>query len=110
MCLLCDIGLLDKCVNFKLKIGDKLCRFVAFYRSPSQTQDDFFSFLQNFELTLQNLSENYPYLLLAIVDFNANLRRWYSQKTNTFEGVSIENVTSQFGLHQITSNHKFTYS
>ena len=37
----CDVSLLDECVNFELKIGDKLCRFVALYRPPSQTQDDF---------------------------------------------------------------------
>ena len=30
-----DISLLDECRNFELKIGDKLCRFVALYRSPS---------------------------------------------------------------------------
>ena len=32
----CDISLLDECINFELKIGDKLCRFVALYRPPSQ--------------------------------------------------------------------------
>ena len=39
----CNISLLDECINFELKIGNKLCRFVALYRSPSQTQDDIFS-------------------------------------------------------------------
>ena len=88
----CDISLLDECLNFELKIGDKLCRFVALYTSPSQTQDDFLSFSQNFELTLKKLSENNPYLLVAISDFNAKLRHWYSQDTNNFEGISVENV------------------
>lgn len=41
-----DMIPLDECVNFKLKIGDKHRRFDALYRSPSQTQDDFLSFLQ----------------------------------------------------------------
>ena len=30
--------------KFRLKIGDKLCCFVALYRSPSQTQYDFYHF------------------------------------------------------------------
>ena len=30
-----------------------------------------------------------------------NLRYWYSQNTNTLEGISVENVASQLGLHQI---------
>ena len=96
----CDIRLLDECINLVLNIGDKLCRFVALYRSPSQTQDDVWSFSQNFELTFEQLSENNPYLLIAIGDFNTKLRHWYSQDT-TFEGISIEKVASQFGLHQI---------
>ena len=56
----CDISLLDECIKYELEIVDKLCRFVALYRSPSQTQDDFLSFSQNFELTLEKLSENNP--------------------------------------------------
>ena len=77
----CDVSLLDECIKFELKIG-----FVALYRCPSQTQDDFLLFSQNFELTLEKLSENNPYLLAAIGDFNAKLRHWYSEDTNTLEG------------------------
>ena len=29
-----DIQYLNKCINFELKICDKLCTFVALYRSP----------------------------------------------------------------------------
>ena len=36
-----DIQYLDECMNFELKIGDKLCTFVALYRSPSQSQEKF---------------------------------------------------------------------
>ena len=61
----------------------------------------FLSFLQNFELTLEKLSENNPYLLVIVGDFSAKLRHWYSQAANTFEGISVENVASQFELHQI---------
>ena len=83
-------------------MGSSLCRFVALYKSPNQTQYDFLSFSQNFELTLAKLSENNPYLLAAIGDFiNTKRRHWYSQDTNTFEEISIDNVASQFGLHQI---------
>ena len=64
-------------------------------------KDDFLPFSQNFELTLEKLSENNPDLLAAIGDFNAKLRHWYSQDTNTFEGISVENVAFQFRLHQI---------
>ena len=36
-----DIQYLHKCINFEVKIGDKICNFVALYISPSETQDKF---------------------------------------------------------------------
>ena len=36
-----DIQYLHECINFELKTGDKICNFVALYRSTSQTQDEF---------------------------------------------------------------------
>ena len=50
---------------------------------------------------MEKLSENNPYLLVAIGDFNAKRRHWYSQDNNAFERNSVGNVTPQFGLHQI---------
>ena len=68
------MSLLEEFINFELKMGDNLSCFVALYRSQSQTHADFFSYSQNFELTLENFSENNPYLLAATGDFNAKLR------------------------------------
>ena len=42
-----------------------------------------------------------PFLTLAIDDFNAKSKNWCSQDSSNFEGITIENVTSQFGLSQI---------
>ena len=43
-----DIQYLHECIDFELKTGDKLCNFVAIYRSPSQTQNEF----ENFPITV----------------------------------------------------------
>ena len=56
-----DIQYLHECINFELKIGDKLCNFVALYRSPSQTQDEFEKFSDNLELNLGTLSQKIPF-------------------------------------------------
>ena len=54
------------------------------------------------------MSENYPYCLLdTIGDFNAKLRQWYSQGTNTYERISVENIASQFGLRQIITERTY---
>ena len=67
------VRLLEECIAFDLIISNKLCSFVALYRSPSQSQDDFATFSDNFEMT----------------------------QCSTFDGISIENITPQLGLRQI---------
>ena len=96
-----DIQYLNEYINFELKIGDKLCTFVALYRSPSQLLDNFETFIDNFELNLETLSRKNPFLLVAIGDFNAKSKVWYCNDNTTDQGKALENVTSQFGLHQV---------
>ena len=38
---------------------------------------------------------------MAIRDFNAKSRYWFCHDKTNFEGDAIENLTSQFGLHQV---------
>ena len=95
------IQYLNECINFELKIGDKLCTFVALYRSRSQSQDNFETFIDNFELNLETLSQKNPFLLVAIGDFNAKAKIWYCNDNTISQGNALGNVTSQFGLHQV---------
>ena len=39
-----NIGYLNECLTFELKVGDKTCNFLVLYRSPSQSQDEFETF------------------------------------------------------------------
>ena len=50
-----NIGYLHEYLSSDVQIGDKICNFVALYRSPSQSQDDFETFADNFEMTLELL-------------------------------------------------------
>ena len=95
------VRLLEECIAFDLIIRNKLCSFVVLYRSPSQSQDDFAIFSDNFEMTLDLASKKNPYFFVVLGDFNAKLRQWCDKDSSTSEGISIENTTSQFGLHQI---------
>ena len=96
-----NIGYLHECLSFELQNGDKICNFVALYRSPSQSQDDCETFADNFAMTLELLAQKNPFLLTAIGDFNAKSSNWYNKDKTSFEGNTIENLTSQLGLHQI---------
>ena len=96
-----DVRLLEECIAFDLIISNKLCSFVALYRSPSQCQDDFATFSDNLEMTLDFVSKKNPFLLVVLGDFNAKLSQWHDKDTSTPEGISVEIITSQFRLHQI---------
>ena len=73
-----NIGYLDECLTLELKVGDKMCNFVVLYRSPSQSQDEFETFSDNFEMTLDILAQKNPFLMTTIGDFNAKSKDWYS--------------------------------
>ena len=87
-------------ICFELIIGDKTCNFLSLYRSPSQSQD-FETFTEDLELNLENLVQKDPFLVVAMGDFNAKSSNWFCQDKTNFEGDAIENLTSQFGLHQV---------
>ena len=82
-------------------ICDKQRNFVALYRSPSQDQGEFDSFLKNLEITLDKLALNNPFMLVVIGDLNAKSKNWHPSDRTTYEGNIIETITSHFGLHQL---------
>ena len=96
-----NIGYLNECLTLELTVGDKTCKFVVLYRSPSQSQDEFETFSDNFEMTLDILAQKNPFLMTTIEDFNAKSKNWYSQDKTSFEGKTIESITAQFGLYQL---------
>ena len=61
---------LQECITFQIRIGRKCCKFICIYRSPSQTNDEFESFLKNFELTLDKIHEDNPFMIFVLGDFN----------------------------------------
>ena len=82
-------------------IGNKICSFITIYRSPSQHQDDFQAFIDNLKMKLETLAQRNPLLMVVIGDFNAKSKHCCSQDSTNFEDITIEIVTSQFGLSQI---------
>ena len=92
---------MQECINFEIKIKDKLCNFISLYRSPNQSQDDFESFINNLEYNLDSVMVNNPFLTVVLGDFNAKTSLWYNNDITTYEGSKIDGVTSQFGLQQI---------
>ena len=96
-----SIQYLQKCINFELNIGSKICNFISLYRSPSQTQDKFEKFIDNLELNLESLSQNNQFLIVLIAYLNAKSKNWYchdkssrkcNQKYNTTIWFAADNL------------------
>ena len=92
------------------KIGDKICNLEALYRSQSQSQDDFEVFTDNLEMTLEILAQKNIFLITAIGDFNAKSSNRYNKDIATFEGYTIDNITSQLELNQLINESTYTYA
>ena len=52
-------------------------------------------------MTLDILAQKDLFLMTSITDFNAKSKNWCSQDKTSFEGKTIESVTSQFRLYQL---------
>ena len=98
-----DIIYLNECVRLELMVGDKLCDFIALYTSSSQSQDLLEFFKENLELNLESALQKNPFLVVLLGDFNAKSSNWCKNDITTTEGKAIENISSQFGLHQMIS-------
>ena len=71
-----NIHYLQECINFEIKIKDKLCNFISLYGSPNQWQDDFESFINNLELNIDSVMVNNPFLAVILGDFNVKSSLW----------------------------------
>ena len=96
-----NVKYLQESISFELRIGGKCCRFSCFYRSPSQTQDEFETFLKNFELTLDKIHENNPFMTIVLDDFNAKSNNWCKSDITSLEGSKIDTIANSYGLNQL---------
>ena len=92
---------LKECLIFEVSINNKRGYVVSMYRSPSQTSDDFNSFITNLEKLIVSISSTNPHLLLMIGDFNAKSSNWSSNNTATAEGAQLDYLTSLYGMKQV---------
>ena len=96
-----NVKYLQESISFELRIGGKCCKFSCLYRSPSQTQDEFETFLKNFESTLDKIHENNPFMTVVLGDFNAKSSNWCKADVTSLGGSKIDTITSSYGLNQL---------
>ena len=68
-----NISLLNECLVVDIAYEDKKCMIVSLYRSPSQTSEQFGSFLTNLENLIDTIFCSDPFLVFILGDVNAKL-------------------------------------
>ena len=99
------VRLLEECIAFNLIRSNKLCSFIAFYRSPSQSQDDFATFSDNFKMTLDLVSKENPFLLVVFGGFNAKLNQWHDKRSSTAVEMQLKRSHHRLHIIHIISLH-----
>ena len=96
-----QLNYLPECLVCEFNYDNKKIFIVTLYRSPSQPTDEFDEFLRGFEGVIDYINQCNPYFALLTGDFNARCNRWWENDSNNTEGVSIDNLTSPYGLKQL---------
>ena len=78
-----NISCLKECLNFSLSVYGKQCNITLIYRSPSQSSEEFDTFLSNFEFLLDHIANRNPFVSIIIGNFNARSNNWCSSDKTT---------------------------
>ena len=81
---------------------NKKVRVSVIYRSPSQSINEFDSFLSNLENLVSDINNRKPALSIITGDFSARFQSWRSNDINTTEGSKLLALSSPNGFPQLT--------
>ena len=93
-CIVCEFFL----QNCKGYIG-------VVYRSPSQDNIEFESFLSDFDELFSKTASSNSLFTMILGDFNATSSSWWKEDKTTTEGTHLEALTSLHNFDQVISEH-----
>ena len=96
-----DVRILQECITLEINTENKLCNVIVLYRTSSQSQDTFESFIVNLELNIDTIAAKNPYLIGILGDFDAKLSTWCRSDKSNYEGSRIDGLVSNYGLQQL---------
>ena len=73
------------------------------YRSPSQDNIEFESFLSDFDELLSKTASSNSLFTIILGDFNATSSTWWKEDKTTTEGTHLEGLTSLHNFDQLIS-------
>ena len=94
---------LQECLILGISINNKKGYVLSLYRSPSQSPDEYDSFINNFEKLIINIYSRKADFVLLIGGFNAKSYNWSINNTKTSEGAQLGSISSLYGMKQLIS-------
>ena len=96
-----SIPYFNEALLLEMSYNNKKVMVSVIYRSPSQTNDEFDTFLSNFQMLLNDINNRKPSLSVVTGDFNSRCSSWWSNDINTTEGLKLLSLTSSNGFTQL---------
>ena len=95
-----SVSYFNEALLLQMSYNNKKVMVSVIYRSPSQTNDEFDTFLSNFQMLLNDINNRKPSLSVT-GDFNSRCSSWWSNDINTTEGLKLLSLTSSNGFSQL---------
>ena len=98
-----DLSTMQEAIVTEISVKNETCFFTCFYRSPSQSHDEFENFCSELNLLLTNINNNQPACSILIGGFNLKCSKCCSSDKNNIAGLEIDNITTTAGYNQLTN-------
>ena len=86
---------LQECLLCEISFNNQKCLIVSLYRSPSQSANEFQSFLKELEILIMSIcTPGDSNLVIIVGDFNAKLSTWNPTDSDSIEGIELSAMTS----------------
>ena len=89
---------LSESLTLEVIFSNKRDYVITLYRPPSQTSDEFQSFINDLEKLLINVNSFHPHFVILLGDFNTKSKSLSVNDTTAEEGTILESLTSLYGM------------
>ena len=79
-------------MNFVMRIGNKVCKFISLYRSPNSSLEDFKTFLDSLKLRLGRIDKSNSFLIVLLGEINSKIGNSYKTDSTSYEA-KIDGMT-----------------
>ena len=96
-----DTSYLNECILLEIELRNSKYHVCTIYRSPSQCDNEFETFLNGFEILLDNVYNVVSNGVTILGDFNARCKNWWDNDINTLQGIRIDALATTYGFYQL---------